>query len=100
MADKIDFEKLVGGYIKYNELYYKVLEIIERHGIVVGVRANLLCPASCWNAYTTLTDCGFFIKECNLLKVELDKRKFAVVTKDEVIRFIDTMTKNGVKNYL
>lgn len=100
MRKKIDFKELVGKYIKYDGLYYKILEIVERDGKFFKYKTNLLCVADCYNAATNFTRCGFFFKECDLYEDEIDKRKLSIITKEEFMCVIDKVVKEAVKDFL
>ena len=100
MKKKIEFKELVGKYIKYDGLYYKILEIIERNGKFVKFKTNLLCVADCCNTSTNFTRCGFFFKECGLYENEIDKRRLSIISEEKFIRVIDKIVKNAIENFL
>lgn len=100
MRKKIDFKELVGKYIKYDGLYYKIQERVERNSEFVKYKTILLCVAGCYNAATDLTRCGFFFKECDLYEDEIDKRKLSIITEEEFMHVINKIVKEAVKDFL
>lgn len=100
MKKKIDFEKLIDGYVNYEGLYYKIIDVITKDDNVIGATAYLLCPANYSNAYTDLNECcGFFFKERDLLYDELYD-SMTVVTKEEVVKYIRKITSDAIKKFL
>ena len=99
MRKKIDFKKLVGQYVNCDGLYYKVLEPIIHNGKTVGARTHLVCSAKHSNAWTSYYHCGFFFRECNLFYCDIYEY-MKVVTKEEVIQYIEQLTKDAIENFL
>lgn len=100
MRKKIDFKELVGKYIKYDGLCYKIQERVERNSEFVKYKTTLLCVAGCCNAATDFTRCGFFFKECDLYEDEIDKRKLSIITEDQFMCVIDRIVKAAIKDFL
>ena len=99
MEKKIDFEKLVDQYVDCDGLYYKVLEPIRHNGKTVGARTHLVCPAKHSNAWTDYYGCGFFFRECNLYYCDIYEY-MKVVTREEVIQYIESITKDAIEKFL
>lgn len=100
MRKKIDFRELVGKYIKYDGLYYKIQEKVERNDKFVKYKTALLCVADCCNAATNYTRCGFFFKEHDLYEDEINKRKLSIITEEEFMHVINKIVKEAVKDFL
>ena len=100
MRKKIEFKELVGKYIKYDGLYYKILEIVERNSKFIKYKTTLLCVANCCNASTDFTRCGFFFKECDLYEDEIDKRKLSIITEEKFMCVINKIVKKAIKDFL
>ena len=100
MRKKIDFKQLVGKCIKYDGLYYKIQEKVERNSEFIKYKTTLLCVADCCNAATNFTRCGFFFKECDLYEDEIDKRKLSIITEEEFMCVINKIVKEAIKDFL
>lgn len=96
---KKNFDKLVNQYVNCDGLYYKVLKPIKHNGKTVGAKTHLICPASHSNAWTDYGRCGFFIRECDLYYYDIYKHML-VVTKKEVIKHIEQITKDVIERFL
>lgn len=96
---KIDFKELVGQYVDCDGLYYKVLEPIAHNGNVVGAKTHLVCPAKHSNAWTDYYGCGFFFRECNLYYCDIYEY-MKVVIREEVIQYIESITKDAIEKFL
>ena len=100
MRKKVEFKELVGKYIKYDGLYYKIQERVERNSEFIKYKTTLLCVADCCNAAANFTRCGFFFKECDLYEDEIDKRKLSVIAKDQFRCVLDRVVKEAIKDFL